>query len=53
MNILITGSTGFLGCRTAAHFSSLGYEVQTPTHSQLDITDPADLRDWFREKTIL
>ena len=49
MKILITGSTGFLGSRTAAYFSSLGYEVQTPVHSQLDITDKNSVNIWFRQ----
>lgn len=36
--ILITGATGFLGSR-AAHFYKGNYEVYTPTHNELDITD--------------
>lgn len=48
MKILITGSSGFLGRRAAAHFSSLGFEVLTPSHSQLDITDAPSVKSWFR-----
>lgn len=49
MKLLITGGSGFLGRRTAAYFEKLGYRVLMPTHSQLDITAPENLRDWFRE----
>ena len=47
MTILITGGSGFLGRRAAASFARLGYRVLTPSHSQMDITDPAMLNDWF------
>lgn len=49
MKLLITGATGFLGRRAAAYFASQGYEVLTPSHSQLDITREASVRDWFTE----
>ena len=47
MEVLITGSTGFLGRRAAAHFARLGHTVLTPTHAQLDITDAASVENWF------
>lgn len=47
MTILITGSAGFLGRRAAAHFSSLGHRVLSPTHAQLDITDSEKVDRWF------
>lgn len=49
MKLLITGSSGFLGRRAAAHFTGLGYEVHTPSHRELDITDRAVVDDWFRK----
>lgn len=49
MKILITGATGFLGRRAAAYMQNLGYEVLTPTHAQLDITDASNVRSWFCE----
>lgn len=49
MKLLVTGGTGFLGRRAAAHLQQLGHEVLTPSHSQLDIRDPAAVRNWFRE----
>ena len=49
MNILITGASGFLGRRAAVHFSALGYEVQTPSRTQLDITDKDSVTAWFRQ----
>lgn len=48
MKLLITGGTGFLGRRTAAHFEKLGWEVLTPGHGQLDITDRSAIGAWFR-----
>ena len=49
MKLLVTGGTGFLGRRVAAHFVSLGWQVLSPSHSELDITDGAALRDWILE----
>lgn len=48
MRLLITGSSGFLGRRAAAHFSALGADVQTPAHAQLDITDKNAVTQWFQ-----
>lgn len=48
MRLLVTGGSGFLGRRTAAHFESLGHQVLAPAHNQLDITDSAALQAWFR-----
>ena len=47
--VLITGGTGFLGRRTAAHFKDLGFRVLTPSHGELDITEEASVQKWFRE----
>ena len=49
MTILITGASGFLGRRAAEYFSSLGYDVLTPSHAQLDITDKPSVENWFRK----
>ena len=49
MRLLITGGTGFLGRRTAACFQSLGFQVLTPSHGELDITGENGVRAWFRE----
>lgn len=49
MKLLITGGSGFLGRRAAARFKTLGWQVLTPGHGELDITDAAALRAWFRE----
>lgn len=49
MKLLITGGSGFLGRRAAAHFQARGCQVLTPSHGQLDITDAASVRAWFRE----
>lgn len=44
--MLITGASGFLGSRAAKYFAE-GYEVYTPTHSQMDITQEKDVRDYM------
>lgn len=49
MKLLVTGGSGFLGRRTSAYFASLGYQVLTPSHSTLDITDRDTVRNWLRE----
>lgn len=49
MKLLITGASGFLGRRAAAHFRALDFSVLTPSHGELDITDPEAVQSWFRE----
>ena len=49
MKLLITGATGFLGRRAAAHFRDLDFSVLTPSHGNLDITDAESVRSWFLE----
>lgn len=49
MKLLITGGSGFLGRRCAAHCKRLGFRVLAPTHGELDITDAETVRNWFRE----
>lgn len=49
MKLLITGGSGFLGRRAAAHFEKLGWQVLAPSHGELEITNSAALRAWFRE----
>ena len=47
MKLLVTGGTGFLGRRAAAHFAALGIQVLVPGRAQLDITEDASVRLWF------
>ncbi len=47
MKLLITGGSGFLGRRSAAHFASLGFSVLTPSHQEMDITDERAVRDFL------
>lgn len=49
MKLLITGGTGFLGRRSAAYLQAQGFQVLTPSHGELDITDGKSLQSWFRE----
>jgi len=49
MKLLVTGGSGFLGRRAAAHFEKLGWQVLAPGHGELDITDSDSLRAWFRK----
>lgn len=49
MKILITGATGFLGRRAAAHLSALGYHVLTPLHAELDTTNQDNVNRWFQQ----
>lgn len=49
MKLLVTGGSGFLGKRVAAHFADLGWQVLAPGHSRLDITEEAAVFEWFRE----
>lgn len=44
--ILITGSSGFLGSRTAKFYKNK-YDIYTPSHSQLDITDEMSVNPVF------
>ena len=49
MKLLITGGSGVLGRRAARHFRELGWQVLTPTHARLDITQEKDVEHWFAE----
>ena len=49
MKLLITGGSGFLGRRAAAFCKSLGLQVLTPSHGELEITDREAVQRWFRE----
>ena len=49
MKLLITGASGFLGRRATTHFKSLGFQVLTPSHQELDITQEEMVLPWFRE----
>ena len=49
MKILITGATGFMGRRAAAHMSALGHHVLTPLHAELDITNQDNVNHWFHQ----
>ena len=49
MKLLITGGSGFLGRRVAAYLKTLGFQVLTPSHGALDITDRESVYAWFRE----
>ncbi len=47
MRILVTGASGFLGRRAAIYFRELGWQVLTPTHAELDITDSEAVAGWM------
>lgn len=49
MKLMITGGTGFLGRRAAAWFREQAFQVLTPSHGELDLTDGEAVRNWFRE----
>lgn len=45
--MLITGATGFLGSRIAEYYKNK-YEILTPTHSEMDITEETSVLQYFR-----
>lgn len=46
--LLITGGSGFLGHRSAVYFSKK-FQVETPSHAQLDITDPICVQQFLQQ----
>ncbi len=44
--MLITGASGFLGKRVASYYKS-NYIIFTPTHAEMDITDPKSVENLF------
>lgn len=51
MNILITGSTGFIG-QTLVKFLHGKYNIFAPTHKQLDLLDEQPVTNYFKKHTI-
>ena len=49
MKLLITGGTGFLGRRCAVSLDRQGFQILTPSHGELDITNREAVQNWFRE----
>jgi 3-oxoacyl-[acyl-carrier protein] reductase len=47
--VVITGGEGGLGRAIAAAFTTAGHPVLAPGRSQLDVTDAAGVREFFRE----
>lgn len=52
MSIVITGAAGDLGKAIAHEFSSHGSEVVAATRHELDVTDPANIRDFFAGRRV-
>ncbi len=46
--MMITGANGFLGARLARFFAAR-YEVATPTHAEMELTDPAQVEAVMRQ----
>lgn len=44
--ILVTGSSGFLGSRIVEYYKNR-YDILTPTHGELDITDEMEVSNYF------
>ena len=44
--ILVTGASGFVGSRFVARWRS-EYNILTPTHAELDITDRESVNSYF------
>ena len=51
MNILITGSTGFIGSHLTRGLSRT-HHVLAPSHKQLDVLDESSVENYFRRHTI-
>ena len=48
--LLITGASGFVGCRVVARWRN-EYKILAPTHAELDITDRASVDSYFLQHT--
>ena len=52
MAILVTGASGQLGYDVVKYFESNGFDVYSPTHSELDITVKDEVTSFFQGKII-
>ncbi len=51
MNIFLTGGSGFIGRNISESFSGK-YNIIAPRHSELELTDEASVRNFFKQRTI-
>lgn len=52
MNILITGSEGFIGRNLKNFLSQAGYSLLNPKYSELDLRKTEDVKNFFEKKKI-
>lgn len=52
MNILITGSNGFIGRNLVEYFSSKTYKILTPKRIELDLTNADAVAEYFNQHPI-
>ena len=50
--ILVTGAKGFIGEKASSYFREAGYEVISPSHTDLDVTDSVAVSKFFAENTV-
>lgn len=52
LKVLVTGGRGFVGSRIAQHLRDCRYEVLTPSHTELDLTNLEQVNDWFDQNKV-
>jgi 3-oxoacyl-[acyl-carrier protein] reductase len=50
--VVITGGEGGLGAALATAFADAGYEVSAPGRGELDVTDAAAVKAYFRDREV-
>lgn len=51
-HLVITGASGGLGKAIVEEFAAASWQIDAPTHGELDVTHPAAIQDYFNSRSV-